>query len=150
MTAGLFALAFMPRLYPAAISDYRKVWGSHYQLHNLPCPVFADSRAPADDRLRDVASAAVDASKLDDALAALTTARANPTFPLAVQDVLVELVRRIIAIEQARGEIARTERSALAPAAQPLQDLINRLLYAMAGLTPAESAGLEARVATML
>ena len=150
MTAGLFALAFMPRLYPAAISDYRKVWGSHYQLHNLPCPVFADSRAPADDRLRDGAIAAVDASKLDDALAALTTALANPTFPLAVQDVLVELVRRIIAIEQARGEIARADRSALAPAAQPFQDLIDRLLCGMAELDAEETTGLEVRLAHML
>ena len=39
---------------------------------------------------------------------------------LAVYIALVELLRRIITIEQARGEIARTERSALAPAAQPL------------------------------
>ena len=35
-------------------------------------------------------------------------------------------------------------------AAQPFQDLIERLLYAMAGLTPDESAGLEARLAQML
>ena len=123
---------------------------SHYQLHNLPCPVFADARAPTDDRLRDAATAAVDAGKLDDAFAIVIPALINPPFPLAVQDVLVELVRRIIAIEQARGEIARTDRSALAPAAQPLQDLIDRLLYAMAGLTPEESARLEARLAKML
>lgn len=77
-------------------------------------------------------------------------ALASPPFPLAVLDELVELVRCIIAIEQARGEIARTDRSALAPAAQPLQDLIDRLLYAMAGLTAAESARLEAGLAHML
>ena len=67
-----------------------------------------------------------------------------------LQDVLVDLVRRIVAIEEARGEIARGERSALAPAAHPFQDLIDRLLYAMAGLTPDESASLEARLAQML
>jgi hypothetical protein len=123
---------------------------NEYQFNNLPCPVFGDSRAPADDRLRDAAVAAINAGSLDDAFAVLTPALANPPFPLAVQDVLVELVRRIIAIEHARGEIARTQRSALAPAAQPLQDLIDRLLYRMAGLTPDEAAGLEHRLARML
>ncbi len=43
-----------------------------------------------------------------------------------------------------------TERSRLAPAAQPLQDFIDRLLYAMAGLSEQERLGLEARLATML
>ncbi len=123
---------------------------SHYQIYNLPCPVFAGARSEADDYLRDVAVAAIETGKFDAAFDLLTPALASPPFPLAVQDVLVELVRRIIAIERARGEIARTERSALAPAAQPLQDLIDRLLYALAGLDPAESAGLEARLAAML
>ena len=123
---------------------------SHYQLHNLPCPVFADQGTAADDRLRDAAIAATDAGKPDDAFAALQPPLARPPFPLPAQDVLIELVRRIIAIEQRRGEIARVERSALAPAAQPLQDLIDRLIYAMAGLTPAEISGLEDRLARML
>jgi hypothetical protein len=33
---------------------------------------------------------------------------------------------------------------------QPYQDLIDKLLFAMAGLTEAESAGLEERLARML
>ena len=57
---------------------------------------------------------------------------------------------RLTAIEAARGEIARTARSALAPAAQPYQDLIDHLLYALAGLTEAETTGLEERLARML
>jgi len=123
---------------------------SHYQLHNLPCPVFADSRIPADNRLRDRAVAAVDSGRHDNALAVLTAGLTCPPFSLAVQDVLRELVRRIVAIEQARGEIARDDRSALAPAAQPLQDLIDKLLYAIAGLTEPEYVGLEQRLARML
>lgn len=91
-----------------------------------------------------------DTSKLCDTFAISAPPFANPPYPPAVQDVLVELIRRIIAIEQARGEIARTDRSALAPAAQPLQDLIDRLLHGMAGLTPAEGAALDSRLATML
>jgi hypothetical protein len=64
--------------------------------------------------------------------------------------VLVDLVRRIIAIEQARGEIARTERSALSPAAQPLQDLIDRILYTMAGLNDEDAHHLEESLSRML
>jgi hypothetical protein len=41
-------------------------------------------------------------------------------------------------------------RSHLDPAAQPYQDLIDQLLYRMAGLSPEESTALEARLATML
>ncbi len=123
---------------------------NEYQFSNLPCPVFADTPAPADARVRDAAIKLIDAGKLDSAFETLRPALANAPFPLAVQDVLVDAVHRIVAIEQARGEIARTERSALAPAAQPLQDFIDRLLYTMAGLTPAESQALEQRLARML
>ncbi len=53
-------------------------------------------------------------------------------------------------IEANRGAIARSERSALDPKAQPYQDLIVGMLYRMAGLMEEEAAGLEARLAKML
>ena len=59
-------------------------------------------------------------------------------------------MKRIRAIETDRGEIARSERSALAPEAQPIQDLIDRILYRMAGLTEDEAQGLEDRLERML
>ena len=65
-------------------------------------------------------------------------------------DIIVELVKRIIQIEKARGVIARSDRSRLAETAQPYQDLIDRLFYAMAGLTGAEAQGLEERLSRML
>ena len=46
--------------------------------------------------------------------------------------------------------MARKDRSALHPDAQPYQDFIDRLFYRMAGLTDDESAGLEERLARML
>lgn len=55
-----------------------------------------------------------------------------------------------MAVSQARGTIARSERSALDRAAQPYQDLIDRLFYAMAGLTDDDIQGLEDRLARML
>jgi hypothetical protein len=62
----------------------------------------------------------------------------------------IEAVNQITAIEQARSDIPRAARSSLAQAAQPYQDLIDRLLYALAGLTEAEAAGLEKRLARMM
>jgi len=59
-------------------------------------------------------------------------------------------VERIVTIEQARENMARTDRSALHPNAQPYQDFIDRLFYRMAGLTDDETAGLEERLARML
>jgi len=52
--------------------------------------------------------------------------------------------------EEARGQISRAQRSALSAQAQPYQDLIDQLLYAMAGLTDEETRGLEERLAAML
>src|SRR3972149_3707535 len=49
-------------------------------------------------------------------------------------------------LEERRGDIARTERSALAVEAQPYQDLLDRILYRMAGLTDAEAQGVGERV----
>jgi hypothetical protein len=63
---------------------------------------------------------------------------------------LVRLVDRITKVEADRGDIARSDRSALDPKAQPYQDLIDRMLYRMAGLSEDEAAGLERRLAQML
>jgi hypothetical protein len=61
----------------------------------------------------------------------------------------VDAVQHVCAVEDARGEISRTDRSALAAKAQPYQDLIDRLFYKMAGLTDGEIAGLEERLKKM-
>jgi len=75
---------------------------------------------------------------------------AKAPFSPAVQQVIIAAVQRIMALEVDRGEIARAERSALDPAAQPYQDLIDQLFYGMAGLTDDEVKGLEERYARML
>lgn len=59
-------------------------------------------------------------------------------------------MKQIIEIEAHRGGIARTERSALDPAAQPLQNFIDELFFGMAGLSAAEVAGLKDRYSRML
>ncbi len=121
---------------------------SHYQLYNLPAPAFADG--PADDRLLAQFAAGCDGGDVEAAYGVIGELLASAPFPATVMRAMQAVVERIIAIEQTRGEIARTERSALDPKAQPLQDLLDRILYRMAGLTEAEARGLEARLAKML
>jgi hypothetical protein len=120
---------------------------SHYQLYNLPAPHFV--LKPGEAEVAGFA-AALNASKWDHALGLVEPLLAKPPFPANLMTCMVRLVERIAKIEAERGDIARTDRSALAPKAQPYQDLIDRMLYRMAGLSDDEAAGLERRLATML
>lgn len=123
---------------------------NQYQLHNLPCPAFRDTPNADDGRALSDAMTALDAKDLDSVLAALRPLTAKPPYGTAVRDVIVEVVKRIIAIEEQRGEIARTERSSLSPDAQPYQDFLDRLFYEIAGLSEPEWRRLEERLGTML
>jgi hypothetical protein len=123
---------------------------NEYQFNNLLCPRFAEHGTASDRRLCDKAVVAIEASNFKEAFEVLRPALATPPFGVAVRDTIAELVQRIIAAEQRRGEIARSERSVLSAEAQPYQDLIDRLLYAMAGLSDEEARGLEERLARML
>lgn len=117
---------------------------SHYQLYNLPCPVFAGTEARPNGVRRQIRT-----GRLADALEAMRPFLQAPPFPLAVRDAVIVAVKRIIEIEENRGDIRRIDRSELAPAGQPYQDFIDRLFYAMAGISDQESADLEARLAQM-
>jgi len=123
---------------------------SHYQLYNLPCPLFAVKHTAGETKLQGSAESALAAGRPDEALDLLRPLLAKPPFSPAVRQVIIAAVQRIMALEADRGEIARVERSALDPAAQPYQDLIDQLFYGMAGLTPDEVKGLEERYAKML
>ncbi len=95
-------------------------------------------------------TAALAAEDWDRAFGLAEPLLARPPFPAGVMSCMVRLVERITQIEGARGDIARAERSALDPKAQPYQDLLDRMLYRMAGLTDEEAAGLEERLEGML
>jgi hypothetical protein len=71
-------------------------------------------------------------------------------FSTTVRDCVVAAVNWIIDIERDRGDIARAARSALAPAAQPIQDLLDKIIYRMAGLNEQEAISLEKRLERML
>ena len=123
---------------------------NEYQFNNLPCPVFAAESA-ADDR-KALAGAVKAVEKMDMGMAfeCVKDGLSTPPFGCAVRDLMVELVKRIIAVEKDRKLSSRSDRSALAREAQPYQDLLDRLLYAMAGLSDQEVKGLEERLAKML
>ena len=66
-------------------------------------------------------------------------------FTPVVRDAVACAANRIVDLESRRGEIGRTDRSALCAAAQPFQDFIDALLFGMAGLSAEEVAGLKGR-----
>jgi type I restriction-modification system DNA methylase subunit len=121
-----------------------------YQLKNLPCPAFGAIPNTGDRKLFGTADLLRRSGKLDECFEALCPALQVPPFSSAVRDIIVALAQQIIQIENGRGDIARSERSRLAPAAQPYQDLLDRLFFAMAGLTDAEGQALEERLSQML
>jgi len=121
---------------------------SHYQLYNLPAPAFSSTKPPGSEL--PTFPAALERQEWNQAFAVIEPMLAQPPFPPSAMHCMTRLVDEIIRIESVRGHIARSERSALAPEAQPFQDLINRILYRMAGLTDAEAADLERRLAVML
>lgn len=149
-------LEFVLGLLNAKLSDWYFRLGStnaavsHYQLYNLPCPVFGDKLTPQDSEVLSRAKAALADAAFEEVYSALTPMIAQPPYGRAVREVIVDLVRRIMNIEASRGQISRPERSSLALAAQPYQDVIDRLFYEMAGLTEEESQALEERLARML
>jgi hypothetical protein len=115
---------------------------NHYQLDNLPFPTF-ESRDYRNAPRPDLGYAG---DRIDHVISTI----ADAPFPADVSQLLVDLVDGIIDIESSRGDISRSERSALAPDAQKLQAGIDRIMYRLAGLNKMEVAGLEDRLSRML
>ncbi len=119
-----------------------------YQVRSLPVPRFADGEADAAFVRRFENS--VENRDDEAGFSQIQAHTVNPPFPQSVCTCLTVLVERIVRIETERGEIARADRSELAADAQPIQRLIDRILFRLAGLTDAEAAGLEQRLSKML
>ncbi len=120
---------------------------SDYLIRNLPAPSLEKERTTVG---CPEFTQALNRKKWGDAFGILEPLLAKPPFSSVLMGCLGQLAKTICEIESSRGEITRTERSALAPEAQPFQDLIDRILYRMAGLTDAEAEGLEKRLEGML
>ncbi len=120
-----------------------------YQISNLPCPLFRSGKSSEQHRFR-LASDQLARGAVDEAVSHLAPDVQNSPFDPFLEDLIMDAVERIERIEHRRGDITRTERSALSPEAQPYQNFIDWLLFRMAGLTDDEIVGLEARLMQML
>jgi hypothetical protein len=123
---------------------------NEYQFDILPCPVLADMTSPRDEKLQAKAMTSLNAGDLSGAYEAVVASTEKPPFSPIVGQVIILAVEKITSIESSRGEILRSARSALDPAAQLYQDLIDGLIYRMAGLSDSDVQGLEKRLASML
>ena len=122
---------------------------SHYQIYNLPCPVFQSRPSPSEAAIREKVAMYLTQNKPAEAGKLLAPLLDSTPFSLVLQDAVVAAVKKIIDVETHRGGISRTDRSGLSPAAQPFQDFIDDLFFRMAGLTPDETAGLRDRYEAM-
>lgn len=120
---------------------------NEYQFNNLPCPIFATPFVSAP-RSR-VVGALAD-QRFDEAIRLLSSALTAPPFDTAVSAALIYATEKIIEIEEARGDVSKRERALLAAGAQPYQVFIDRIVFAMAGLSDMEVIALEKRLAEMV
>lgn len=121
---------------------------NEYQFNNLPCPVFREETTDED---KNISCKLIAASKGDPAgVHPLVEAivREAPFSP-ALLTLLEDLSRRIQAIEAARGEVSKAQRAHLDVQAQPLQDLIDAILFRMIGFSQQDVDGLTAKLEQM-
>jgi hypothetical protein len=116
-------------------------------LENLPCPVFSGDKDLKD---RVAVMRAVENGKFDVALQLLSPGLKTAPFVATMSDAIISAATRIIAIEAARGEVNKKNRAALSEQTQPYQDFIDRVIFAMAGLSVSEAQGLEQRLSEMM
>jgi hypothetical protein len=121
---------------------------SHYQLYNLPSPVFSSDKGG--DGIPKEFPRLTEKCNWQGAFASIEPLTLNPPFSESLIQCMVHLVQLITDCETRRGSIMRTERSALCSEAQPIQDLLDKIIFRLAGLTDAEAEGLEQRLSTML
>jgi hypothetical protein len=123
---------------------------NEYQFNNLPCPNFDTSPSRGTNSLP-MLEALLDAEDWEGAWEWLIHANLmTPPFPSATARVLGLLSDRVAEVESRRRVTLRSERAYLDPTSQPLQDLIDRILFAVAGFTPSEAAGVEERMKVLL
>jgi hypothetical protein len=120
---------------------------THYQIYNLPAPSFVEV-CSCD--LKEVASLV--AGKEWVTLAkVLRRASANVgQMPNDVSQILATLSQTIQQIEARRELRKRSERSRLAPESQPIQDLIDEVLFHCYGLSEEEAQYVRTRLDEML
>ena len=75
----------------------------------------------------------------------------EPPFATEIMDCIVYLVKGICEMEASRGDIARHRAISLSTSEPgPTKNLIDAIIFRLAGLTDAEAEGLEQRLSKML
>ncbi len=116
-------LAFVTGLLNSLLLDWYFRLGStnskvnEYQFNNLPCPTFRDKPTPAETATGQKVTEHLAADRPATALPLLKPLLETPPFSPVVRDAVVAAVDRIIDAEGKRGEMTRSDRSALSPAA---------------------------------
>ncbi len=122
---------------------------NEYQVSNLPCPVFRSNPTAKETAIgKKVADLLAD-SKPESALSLLAPLLETAPFSPVLIDTVVLAVDRIVEAEKRRGSMSRSDRSALSAKAQPFQDFLDELFFAMAGLSAEEVVGLRTRYRQM-
>jgi hypothetical protein len=148
-------LDFVLALLNSTLSDWYFRLGStnaavsHYQIANLPCPIFRVRPTPDETDVGQKVGKHLAANRPAQALPLLTPLFGTAPFSPVLRDMVAYASERIIALEGNRGEISRTDRSALSAAAQPFQDFIDALFFGMAGFSAEEVVELRGRYEVM-
>jgi type I restriction-modification system DNA methylase subunit len=123
---------------------------SHYQLTNLPCPRFGQQAGNLDKahcKQLDTLMKHGDFDAIEKkCLSLAATEGCSPT----VEHVIATLVKFIEREEHRRGEIARTERSHLAEAAERCQVVLDKLMLDLLGLGNGKHEYIRQRLKEML
>ena len=120
---------------------------NEYQLNNLPCPLFSAHSVQGESGiLAQIRSASVLQNWKAVSSLIEQAKLAGPPFSRTLLTVLLELIDAICCVEANRGEISRAARARLDPAAQPIQDVIDHTLFAMAGFSQTEVNGILERM----
>jgi hypothetical protein len=122
---------------------------SHYQLHNLPCPSFRSDSKNTNRTLAE-ARALVEGQDTPGTERYIARLVDQPPFDPTIASVIALIVDRIIEAEHQRGAITRSARSRLASEAQDWQDVIDRSIALMAGISRDEHQALKSRLSAML
>jgi hypothetical protein len=155
-SASRLPLLFLLGLLNSKLLDWYFRLGStnskvnEYQFNILPCPVFLEGQSETERQTGIEVRGALRAGHITEALGFLSPYLSRAPFALAIRDAVIDATRTIIAYESRRRNVQRAERSMLSPEAQPYQDFIDAVVYAMAGLSSEEVTALEGRLKKML
>ena len=117
---------------------------NEYQMNGLPVPSVADDLSVID------WLSPFEADDWDTLQERLAVVAVPGYMPKSVTDAIAKMSKRIQEIESNRIPMTRSERSRLAPASQPIQDAIDRVLFHCYGLSEDDAQYIEKRLTEML